>query len=265
MVREGRSKTIVTNRQSATDIPRLRVFALRKTKPAGYTLIDVSGILGTCAPSPVTVRTPRGNYVASCVENAWQYSKVYNVDLQGRRLVDERGEPNDAYYEWARAGWANLCAVRNPMGTQPRQNGTPFCIGTPRQIGVPICLYCLGPNGEHLSLYEARRQLFAPWYAKSVEHTADFHCLQHKYVAGVRIGLVDHDGWDHIAQGLTYDEVMRSNRKMSHAFVLAGLLEDNRYWLAQADANRYTYLPGRVGNGSRVSSRRTGNVNPTAR
>ena len=46
---------------------------------------------------------------AKNMENAWQYSKVYFEHL------DEQGNPNKEYYEWAKEGFANPKAVRFPM------------------------------------------------------------------------------------------------------------------------------------------------------
>ncbi len=200
---------------------RLRVFALRSPKPPGYLLVDTTSrstsavwrSLSPFALGPVEVRTPRGVFMAANVENACQFSKVYRAGPTGVPFVDSAGAPTDAYYEWARAGWATPRPVRFPMGRGARP------------------LYSLGPNGERLSYIEARRVLYAPWYAGAAVRSAAFAALRTLYDMGVRIGLVDFDGWDHVGQRYSLGAVLSTAKlKMGHAFVLAGLLTGDRFW-----------------------------------
>jgi hypothetical protein len=211
----------------ASEETRLRVFALRRPKPPGYVLVNTtststSGVWRGLSPfllGPIVVRTPRGVFTAANVENAWQYSKVYRVGPTGAPFVDPAGAPTDAYYAWAQAGWANPRPVRFPMGRGARP------------------LYSLGPNGERLSYIEARRVLYAPWYAGAVERSTAFVALRALYHTGAFIGLVDFDGWDHVGQNYSLRAVLNSAKpKMGHAFVLAGLLTGDRFWLVQAPA-----------------------------
>ena len=143
----------------------VRVFALRRPKPEGYRLVNVTSksaepIWRQLSPfnlGPVEVRTPRGVFAAANVENAWQYSKVYAVGPDGEPFVDADGAPNDRWYAWARAGWARRDAVRFPMGRGARP------------------LYSLGVEGEdklvRLPYIEARKRLYAPWYAATAAAT----------------------------------------------------------------------------------------------
>jgi len=213
----------------ASETTRLRVFALRRPKPTGYTLINITSTssspiwrkLSPMLLGPIMVHTPRGTFTASCVENAWQYSKVYRTDLRGRPLVDELGEPNDAYYAWARRGWANPSPIRFPMGRNTRP------------------LYSLGPQGDRLSYIEARHTLYAPWYVKTVTQTPAYKALKELYETGAFIGLVDFDGWDHVGQQYSLAAVLRQpTPKMGHAFVLAGLLTNDYFW-----KDRYQPVP----------------------
>ena len=205
----------------ASEETRLRVFALRRPKPPGYVLVNTtsrstSEVWRGLSPfllGPVEVQTPRGAFMAANVENAWQYSKVYRVGPTGAPFVDTAGAPTDAYYAWARAGWANPRPVRFPIGRGARP------------------LYSLGPNGERLSYIEARRVLYAPWYAGAVERSAAFAALRALYETGACIGLVDFDGWDHVGQNYSLLAVLNAAKpKMGHAFVLAGLLTGERFW-----------------------------------
>jgi len=154
-------------------------------------------------------------YTSRCVENAWQFCKVY------AEHATPTGEPTEAYWEWARAGWASEKAQRFPMG----RGKAP--------------LYSLW-GSERLGYIEARKRIYAPLYAEAVRHTEAFQQLQRLYETAVHRGkplvLVDFDGWDHVGQGFTLREVIEQPRpKMGHAFVLAGLLENDHFWLpAQA-------------------------------
>jgi hypothetical protein len=239
----------------------LRVFALRRPKPASlhaaspnaaspnaaspgaYTLVNVTSASATpvevgrpetyAALSPfhlrTVVETPRGPF-DTCVENAWQFSKVYAAGPDGRPHVDAAGAPTEAWWAWARAGWARRDAVRFPMGRGAR----PLYSVTWRRVrgaaaaaeeaGAPEWLE------ERLPYIEARRRLYAPWYAAAAEATPAFAALQALCAAGP-VGLVDFDGWDHVGQGYSLAEALAAPKpKFGHAFVLAGLLTGERPW-----------------------------------
>ena len=219
----------------------VRVFALRRPKPEGYRLVNVTSksaepLWRQLSPfnlGPVEVRTPRGVFAAANVENAWQYSKVYAVGPGGEPFVDADGAPNDRWYAWARAGWARRDAVRFPMGRGARP------------------LYSLGVEGDELvrlPYIEARKRLYAPWYAATAAATPAYAelatiCaavpavpalpadLPAALPAALPIGLVDFDGWDHIGQGYSLAEALNApHPKFGHAFVLVGMLTGDRCW-----------------------------------
>src|SRR5271170_5286745 len=50
------------------------------------------------------------NYKSLNVENAWQFSKVYEYYLEDDGTVGER------YFKWAQKGWDDVRAHRYPMG-----------------------------------------------------------------------------------------------------------------------------------------------------
>lgn len=135
------------------------------------------------------------------VENAWQYSKLY------AGYVDESGGPSARYWQWARAGWASTRAVRYPMG---------------RGI-APLYAYW---DGERLGYVEARRRIYIPLYSRAVRSTAAYGTLERLYREKGEVTLWDYDGYDHLALGMSYEDVINcETRKMGHAFVLAMMLD----------------------------------------
>lgn len=138
---------------------------------------------------------------AKNVENAWQYAKVYP------RHVDPFGMPTPSYFEWAAAGWASSKAERYPMGKGKK----------------PVYTWWAG---EKLTYTEARKKVYVPLYAHAVAQCEAFGILRALYRERGEITLWDFDGYDHLALGMTFKDVLNSEvRKMGHAFVLAYLLE----------------------------------------
>jgi hypothetical protein len=81
-------------------------------------------------------------------------------------------------------------------------------------------------DSEKLGYLEARRRIYVPLYAQAVVRTQAYQRLKALYDAGNDIVLVDFDGYDHVAAGMTYRQVLDSpDKKMGHAFVLAMLLD----------------------------------------
>lgn len=141
------------------------------------------------------------------MENAWQYSKVFV-----REHVGNDGHPNEKWWEWARAGWAKERADRYPMG----------------KSAVPFFSWAFG---QRLPYVQARKSLYAPWYAKAVQKTDAFARLKKEYETNKDIWLWDFDGYDHHKLGMSYLDVINCpDKKMGHAFVLAMLLEGQRVW-----------------------------------
>jgi hypothetical protein len=136
------------------------------------------------------------------MENAWQYSKVYS------NQVDIYGDPTNAYWTWAVAGWRQSWANRYPMG----KGATP--------------LYSWW-DGEKLGYIEARKKIYIPLYRDAVKDTAAFRLLKEQYkLSGNSITLWDFDGYDYQMNDMSLSEVIdHSSRKMGHAFVLAMMLE----------------------------------------
>lgn len=136
-------------------------------------------------------------------ENLWQFSKVYRHHLRN-------GEPSPQWYEWRDEGWATPRAIRYPMG-----KGT-----------KPVYSMWLG---KHLDYIDARKQIYAPEYAKNVAQTDSYKILQEQYnecnLHNKDLVLLDYDAYDHTALNLGLIDVINNpKRKMGHAFVLIMML-----------------------------------------
>ena len=142
-----------------------------------------------------------GEYKSYNVENAWQFSKVYEYYLETDGSIGQR------YFNWATDGWRSIRAHRYPMG-----KGV-----------IPLYSYW---DGQTYSYVEARSKIYIPLYALAVQKTSAFTQLKKLHSEGGDLYLWDFDGYDHKTLGLSFDQVIKDpNRKMGHAFVLAMLLE----------------------------------------
>lgn len=143
-----------------------------------------------------------GGHVAKNVENAWQFCKVYTEH------ATKEGEPTQDYYDWAKKGWNDTYAHRYPMGKGK----------------IPLYSYW---DGHKLTYIEARRAIYAPVYAKAVVNTTAFEQLLDLYEGEQAFALLDFDGYDYLALGMSLRDVLyEEKKKMGHAFVLAMLLEN---------------------------------------
>ena len=135
-------------------------------------------------------------------ENAWQYSKRYEI----QDFIE--------WQTWSKIGFSNQNAVRFPMGRGAK----------------PMYSYY---NGNQLDYIEARFKIYAPLYEKCVKDYAmdSFNKLKELVNEGNNITLFDFDGYYHYGKGLSLEDVIyNSRRKMGHSFVLLGLLTDDLFW-----------------------------------
>lgn len=148
---------------------------------------------------------PCDGIIAKNVENAWQYSKVYPC------FVDNDENPGKNYFDWRNKGFNKTCADRHPMGRQ-----------------TPLYALWKNPDGEYekLGYIESRRRIYVPLYATAVVKTSTYAWMKAMHNAGKDIVLFDFDAYDHIAKGMTYEDVLNNTKlRMGHAFVLAMLLD----------------------------------------
>lgn len=140
------------------------------------------------------------SYVSRTMENAWQYSKVY------QKFTDKEGNPTSGYFQWATSGWARLTANRYPMGKGAKP------------------LYAFW-DGQKLNYIEARKQIYIPLYSELVEKTQAFALLKEKLKQNINLILLDFDGYDHDNLKMSLEDVINDPSKtMGHAFIIKKLL-----------------------------------------
>lgn len=140
-------------------------------------------------------------YQSLNVENAWQFSKVYEYYLQ------EDGSVGERYFKWAQDGWNDKRAHRYPMGK-----------------GVlPKFSYW---DGEQLSYVEAHKKIYIPLYSGAVEKTHAFQKLKRLYQETENLYLWDFDAHGLAPNTFDYWELWDNPKiKVGHAYVLAMMLE----------------------------------------
>lgn len=150
---------------------------------------------------PVVLYDDAPAYYAQNVENAWQFSKVYKEHL------DEDGNINDEWWQWAKNGFECRGAVRYPKG----------------KGAIPEFAYW---DGERLSYTDARRKIYIPKYKEAMANVPEFQRLKQMYEELDKLFLWDYDGYNHRRLGMTYDDVLdNEDRSFGHSFVIAMLLE----------------------------------------
>ncbi len=176
------------------------LFKFDKNIPKNAIVIDTTSSSGQFRElSPFILSAPP----AKRFENLWQFSKVYK-----KYIMPIDGYPDASWYKWRDAGYANLGAVRYPMG----------------KGSIPE--YSLW-NGEKLDYIQARKKIYAPEYAKNVIQTDAFKRLKHIYqdCYNTDLILLDYDAYDHNKLGMSLMDVINNpKRKMGHAFVLIMML-----------------------------------------
>lgn len=142
-------------------------------------------------------------FVAKNVENAWQFSKVYDCH------IDENGDPTLEYFEWATKGWQDSYAHRYPMG----------------KGAIPQYSFW---NNHKFDYLTAKKHIYVPLYANSVVKTKAYSKLKDIVESGKNLYLLDFDAYKHREQNMTLTDVLNNPRKkMGHAFVLMMLLTND--------------------------------------
>lgn len=153
------------------------------------------------------VKLPCSDEISKNMENAWQYSKVYEEFRSTYFPYDITSE----YWNWRRTGFSKQFADRYPMGKGRK------------------ALFSVLKDGTRLTYIEARKQLYIPMYSDAVVKTKSFKELKTNYQNTKYniIYLKDYDAYRHKDLNMSYEDVINNqNKKMGHAFVLAMLLED---------------------------------------
>lgn len=139
------------------------------------------------------------SYISQNMENAWQYSKVYEY-------YTTNGEPNSDYFNWAQLGWNSKFANRYPMGKNVK----------------PLYSYW---NGQKLNYIQSRKTIYIPLYSNAIKNTPAFSKLQKLHKTNT-LYLIDFDAHNLVPGSFNYDDLVNNpNLKMGHAYVLAMMLE----------------------------------------
>lgn len=178
----------------------------REEIPEGFEVIDVTSrsdsIFRGLSPfilGPVTLCDGR---VSKNVENAWQFSKVY----EGQ--VDENGDPDILWRIWSNRGFRMERAVRYPKG---------------KGVEPLYSYYC----GEKLGIVEARKKIYLPLYSKKALESEAFGVLRNKVERGDKIAIKDFDVFRHDILGKTFEELVGDpNKPLGHGFVLYNLISN---------------------------------------
>jgi hypothetical protein len=184
----------------------------RTKKPEGAIILDVSSASGDwgCNLSPFILGPVQlyGDHMSMTVENAWQYTKLFAIH------TDEKDEPTEEYWKWAKAGWESKRANRFPMGRGAK----------------PLCSLW---DGKQLSYIDARLQIYCPLYYKTVLASPAWTSLKelYKYAKShdQQLVLVDHDSRP-IRRPLI-DIAKDDSRPMPHTLILVGMLTDDLFWI----------------------------------
>ena len=144
------------------------------------------------------------------VENAWQYSKVYDPPPDNEwepHYCTKNFWPTQRWFNWAYRGMIQTRAERYPAGKGRK----------------PLFTFW---KGQKLKYLDARKEVYMPLYARAVSQTEAFVTLKNLYQINKKLTFQDFDAYDHRRLGMDWNDVIHcEERKMGHAFVLAMLLE----------------------------------------
>jgi hypothetical protein len=141
-------------------------------------------------------------YVATNIENAFQFSRVYSDHCNVDSL------PSKSYWEWAKAGWANPKPIKYPLGPWSKH------------------LYHWW-DGKKLGQLEAQNQIFLPLFKTAVLKTPAYARLKELYETTDKdIYLKDFEGYNHRLLDQSWDQVINNiDRPVGQGFALCMLLE----------------------------------------
>lgn len=178
----------------------------RDKVPEGAKLIDVT----TRGKSPFSPMYNPCDYPirATRMENAWQYSKVYEEH-------DDNGKPNKKWYEWREKGLKKPWADRYPMG----KGHKPLYAWMELEFFHMMSKYRTRPMGY----IEARHDLYIPLYKNMLKNVEKELEQLTKLCSMTDVALWDYDGY------LTDDSfatiLNNPDKKMGHAFVLREVIK----------------------------------------
>lgn len=180
--------------------------------------------------------------VSRTVENAWKFSMI----RESQTTPD--GEPSDAWTKWASDGFASDEAEIRSTGLDERCmyffGGSADTVESTATDGyaesADASSSSVSSTGVSTTLArrcvrwrcaEARRNLYAPLYAKAVERCNAFAKLRDLLAEHGEVTLLDINGWDNESYGVHLEDVFYcESKEMGHSFILAMLLLGKRPW-----------------------------------
>lgn len=194
----------------------LLVIGPKDTAPADFEIInttskDKKGLGIQLSPFYLGPVQLYDNIIATNLENAWQFSKVYPEHFN-----KENNSILDSYFIWAKKGWDDTFAHRYPMG-----KGKIPLFSFWKTFNDDLNIW----EEQHWKYIEARTNIYIPLYAKLVYKTSAFKKLQTMLKFQHKVALWDFDGYDFEKRNMTFKDVVFSEKyKCGHAFVIYGLL-----------------------------------------
>ncbi len=149
---------------------------------------------------------------AKKVENAWQFSKVYDYHVGCYGWDEELDEAGNAcihekWFKWALQGFNDNWAHRYPMGKGEK----------------PLFSFWAG---ERLDYISARKKIYIPLYSYAARKTEAFKWIAKQYKEGKTIHLWDFDGYNREQFNMSWEDILNNPKKiMGHGHVLAMMLE----------------------------------------
>jgi hypothetical protein len=136
------------------------------------------------------------------IENGYQFAKLYS------QYANEKGEPNENYWKWAKNGWENKKPIKYPLGAWN------------------VCLHHWW-KGRKLNRLEAQNEIFLPLYKEAVVQTKEFQVLKDLYESTDKnIVLLDFEGYDYNFLEIPLKDVFtHPDYPVGQGFALLGLLE----------------------------------------
>lgn len=175
---------------------------------------------------PINVKSLVGASVrVHNIENLWQFSKVYESDID-----HDTEEPSADWVARRDKGWADPQGYLSVMKKEDVIGGKGDDDDTP----VIKPRFFMWGNTQ-LSFLKARRSIFCRAYASLVVKTEGYRKLVAMIQKGINIQILSDTGYDYAGQGRTLYQCLNDpNQVFGHEFVLAGLLTGNEPWQQNA-------------------------------
>lgn len=144
------------------------------------------------------------------LENCWQYSKVWEGE------VDENNLPKEEFWTRRKDGWED---EKGHRWVKPKfdHNGN---------RNVTLFNYW---KAERLGYQEAREKVYCPLYAELVQKTDVYKKLKKLVDEGCNIQILGYDGYDYSDRTLM-DCFLDTSKPFGHEHVLCGLLNEDHVW-----------------------------------